>query len=81
MKYCTYVKYYGFQGFLYGWFLVGISEDKKFGGYASEFMASSRNFQMMLLEMEPPLVANFWWFRPRRSTIVNYLTFRTRKIN
>ena len=79
MKYCTYVKYYGLRGFLYGWFLVGISPDKKFGGYAADFMASSDNFQMMLLEMEPPLVINFWLFRPYRSKIVNYLTFRSKK--
>lgn len=75
MTYCTYVKFSGFTGVLVGWVLIGISKEPNFGGYASDFMARG-NIKMMLLEMEPPLISNFRFFRPWKSKIIQYLSFK-----
>ena len=75
MKYCTYIKFSGFSGLLIGWVLVGISEGPNFGGYASEFMARG-NVKMLLLKMKPPLISNFKFFRPWKSTKIQSLAFK-----
>ena len=73
MKYCTYVRFRGIVGLLYGWFLVGISEEKAVSGYVDEF-AGCGGIKIMLVEMQIPLRSSFY-FIPRKAKIICSSTF------
>jgi len=57
--YCTYIRFQGIFGWLNGWFLVGISNEKRISGYVADF--ANFGIYIMLLEMKPPLPPNFWF--------------------
>lgn len=50
LKYCTYAKFPGIWGWIWGWFIVGISKHPNFGGYSQEF--ASQGCTLLLLEFD-----------------------------
>jgi hypothetical protein len=64
LKYCTYAKFPGIVGLVYGWFLVGISETPHFGGYSQDF--ASQGCTLLLMELDAPLPHRFR-FKPRKA--------------
>ena len=67
MKYCTYIRFRGITGLLYGWFLVGISERKHTSGYVTDY--AKYGISVILLEIETPLITHFH-FVPRNAIII-----------
>lgn len=66
MKYCTYIRFQGVSGWLWGWFLVGVSDEKQTSGYLVDF--AKLGIKVMLLEMESPLPQNFY-FLPKKAKL------------
>lgn len=68
MIYYTYARYRGIRKWIYGWFIVGISGEKRLSGYAGdEFM--SQGCDIILAEGVPPMPQNFW-FIPKTLKII-----------
>lgn len=64
LKYCTYAKFPGIRGLLFGWFLVGLAETPHFGGYSADF--AQQGCTLLLIELDAPLPPVFR-FMPRKA--------------
>lgn len=74
MIYTTYARHCGIF-WIYGWFLVGMSNKPDFSGYAIDFLTS--NCKLLLLEDSRPIgwkkdIYGFW-FVPKRTKVLKRL--------
>lgn len=70
LKYCTYAKFPGIRGLLFGWFLVGLSETPHFGGYSQDF--ASQGCTLLLMELDAPLPQMFRFIPRKAKEIARY---------
>jgi hypothetical protein len=77
VKYCTYVRYKGCLGWILGYFLVGISEEKRTSGY--DYIDSFKSIKILLIEMKAPLPQSFY-FVPKEAKILSCQSISVYKI-
>lgn len=79
VKYCTYVRHKGFLGWILGYFLVGISDEKITSGYINDYIDSFRSVKILLVEMKAPLPQSFY-FVPKGAKILSCQSISVYKI-